>query len=89
MGNMLRRTGHLSFEEYVFDSLQVGLGVYADRVELRGGDVDVEAVFEEAELFEALGLFEDAVWQGGETVATRPCGRRRGRCASSTVRERV
>ena len=30
--------------------------------------MDGDSVFEEAELFEALGLFEEAVGQGGEAV---------------------
>jgi len=48
--------------------LEVGFGVYAYGVEVGGGYVEGEAVFEKAELFEALGLFEGAVGQGGEEV---------------------
>lgn len=47
---------------------EVGFGVYADGVELGGSDVDAKAVLEEAELFEALGLFEGAVGQGWELL---------------------
>ena len=48
--------------------MEVGFGVYAYGVEVGGGYVDVEAVFEEAELFEALGDFEGSVGEGGELV---------------------
>jgi hypothetical protein len=58
----------LAVEEEGFDSLEVGFGVYADGVEVGGGDVDGDAVFEEAELFEALGVFEGAVGEGGEDL---------------------
>ena len=40
--------------------MEVFFGVDADGVEVGRFDVDVDAVFEEAELFEAFGLFEDA-----------------------------
>jgi hypothetical protein len=43
-----------------FYALQVFFGVDADGVELGGLYVDGDVVFEEAELFEALGLFEKA-----------------------------
>ena len=49
-----------------FDAGEVGFGVDADGVEGGGGDVDVDAVFEEAKLFEAFGVLEGAVGQGGE-----------------------
>jgi hypothetical protein len=48
--------------------VQVFFGVDADGVEFGGFDVDVDAVFEEAELLEALGLFECAGRQGGEAL---------------------
>ena len=40
---------------------EVFFGVYADGVEGGGFDVDGDLVFEEAELFEAFGVFERAV----------------------------
>ena len=43
-----------------FDAVYVFFGVDAYCVEGGGFDVDVDVVFEEAELFEALGLFESA-----------------------------
>ena len=48
--------------------MEVFFGVDADGVEVGGFDVDVDAVFEEAELFEALGLFEGAGGESGEAV---------------------
>ncbi len=48
--------------------MEVFFGVDADGVEVGGLDVDGDAVFEEAELFEALGVFERAVGQGGEAL---------------------
>jgi len=51
-----------------FDVAEVFFGVDADGVEVGGLDVEVDAVFEETELFQALGLFEDAVGQGGELL---------------------
>jgi hypothetical protein len=51
-----------------FDEGEVGFGVDADGVVVGGGDVDGDVVFEEAELFEALGLFEEAGREGGEEV---------------------
>jgi len=48
--------------------VEVFFGVDADGVEVGGFDVDVDAVFQEAELFEALGLFEGAGGQGGEAL---------------------
>ena len=48
--------------------MEVFFGVYADSVEAGGFDMDVDAVFEEAELFEALGLFEGAGGQSGEAL---------------------
>ena len=48
--------------------MEVFFGVDAYGVEVSGFDVDVDAVFEEAELFEALGLFEGARGQGGEAL---------------------
>ncbi len=49
-----------SAAEEGFDAVEVFFGVDAYGVEVGGFDVDVDAVFEEAELLEALGLFEDA-----------------------------
>ena len=43
-----------------FDLFEVFFGVYAYGVVVGGFDVDGDVVFEEAELFEALGLFEGA-----------------------------
>ncbi len=43
-----------------FYAVEVGFGVDADGVVGGFGDVDVDVVFEQAELFEALGLFEGA-----------------------------
>ncbi len=55
-----------SAAEEGFDAVEVFFGVDAYGVEVGGFDVDVDAVFEEAELLEALGLFEGAGGQGGE-----------------------
>ena len=54
-----------------FDAAEVFFGVDTDGVEASGFDVDVDVVFEEAELFEALGLFEGADGQGGEALERR------------------
>jgi hypothetical protein len=51
--------------------MQVFFGVDADGVEVGGFDVDVNAVFEEAELFEAFYLFEGARRKGGEVLEGR------------------
>ena len=51
-----------------FYAVDVFLGVHAYGVEGGGLDVDVDAVFEEAELLEALGLFEGAGGKGGEAL---------------------
>ncbi len=51
-----------------FDFLEVIFRVDADGVVFGGFDVEVDAVFEIAELFESLGLFEFAGGQGGEAV---------------------
>jgi hypothetical protein len=51
-----------------FDAVKVFFGVDADGVEVGEFDVDVDFVFEEAELFEAFGVFESAVGEGGEAV---------------------
>jgi hypothetical protein len=48
--------------------VEVFFGVDSDGVVFGGLDVDGDVVFEEAELFEALGLFEEAGGQGGETL---------------------
>jgi hypothetical protein len=40
--------------------VEIFFGVDADGVEGGGFDVDVDVVFEEAELFEAFGLLKDA-----------------------------
>jgi hypothetical protein len=48
--------------------LEVFFGVYAYGVVVGGFDVDVDVVFEEAELFEAFGLFEGAGGEGGKTL---------------------
>ena len=50
----------------MLNAAEVGFGIDADGVVGSGFDVDVDAVFEEAQLFEAFGLFECAVRQGGE-----------------------
>jgi len=47
---------------------EVGLGVDADGVVAGGFDVDGDVVLEEAELFEALGAFEEAGREGGEEI---------------------
>ena len=62
------RLGLGLFAEEGFDEGEVGFGVDADGVVVGGGDVDGDVVFEEAELFEALGLFEEAGREGGEEV---------------------
>ena len=51
-----------------FDLLEVIFGVDADGVEVGGFDVQADAVFEIAELFEPLGLLEFTGGQGGEAV---------------------
>jgi hypothetical protein len=51
--------------------MEVFFGVDADGVEVGGLDVDVDVVFEEAELLEALGLFEGAGGKGGEALEGR------------------
>jgi hypothetical protein len=58
--------------EQGFDAVEVFFGVNADGVEVGGFNVDVDAVFEEAELFEALGLFECAGGEGGKTLERVP-----------------
>src|ERR1039458_8232423 len=63
-----RQKDKLAAEEDGLDEAEVGLGVDADGVEIGGLDVDGEAVFEEAELFEALGALQPAGGQGGEAV---------------------
>ena len=50
----------LTVEKEGFDAVEVFFGVDAYGVEVGGFDVDGDVVFDEAELFEALGLFEDA-----------------------------
>ena len=55
-----------SAAEEGFDAAEVFFGVDTDGVEVGGFDVDVDAVFEEAELFETFALFEDAGGQSGE-----------------------
>jgi hypothetical protein len=56
----------LFVQEEGFYALQVLFGVDSYGVEVGGLDVDGDVVFEEAELFEAFGLFEEAWGQGGE-----------------------
>ena len=51
-----------------FDAVKVFFGVDADGVVVGGLDVDVEAVFEEPELLQALGAFEWAGRQGREAL---------------------
>jgi hypothetical protein len=51
-----------------FDAVEVFFGVDADGVEVGGFDVNGDAVFEEAQLFQALGMFESAGGQGGEAL---------------------
>ena len=53
------------------DAVEVFFGVDADGVEGSGLGVDVDSVFEKAELFEALGLFQGAGGQGGEALEGR------------------
>ena len=48
--------------------MEVFFGVDADGVEVGGLDVDVYAVFEEAELFETFGLFKEAGRESGEAL---------------------
>ena len=48
--------------------MEVFFGVYADGVEVGGFDVDVDAVFEEAELLQALSALELAGRQRGEEM---------------------
>ena len=55
-------------EEELFGEEEVGFGIDADGVEFGGFDVEVEAVFEEAELFEAFGAFEDAGGRVGKRL---------------------
>jgi hypothetical protein len=55
-------------EEELLDEVEVGFGVDADGVVVGGLDVEVEAVFEEAELFESLGALELAGGQRGEEI---------------------
>src|SRR5947208_34072 len=62
------KSRELSVTEKSFDAVEVFFGVNTDGVECGGLDVDVDAVFEEAELFEALRLFEGAGRQGGEAL---------------------
>jgi hypothetical protein len=47
-------------------ALEIFFGIDSDGVEFGGLDVDGDVVFEEAELFEAFDLFEEAWWEGGE-----------------------
>ena len=58
----------LTVEEEGFYAVEIFFGVDAYGVEGGGFDVNVDVVFEEAELFEALDLFEGAWGQGGESV---------------------
>jgi hypothetical protein len=51
--------------------VEVFFSVDADGVVVGGFDVDVDVVFEEAELLEALGLFEGAGRQGWEALERR------------------
>jgi hypothetical protein len=51
-----------------FDAVEVLFGIDADGVVLGGGDVEGEAVFEEAELLETLGALEGAGRELGEAV---------------------
>jgi hypothetical protein len=48
--------------------LEIFFGVYAYGVVVGGFDVDVDSIFQEAELFEALGLFECARGEAEEAV---------------------
>ena len=49
-----------SAQEQGFDAVEVFIGVDSDGVVFSGLDVNGDVVFKEAELFEALGLFEEA-----------------------------
>ena len=62
---MRRSLGRL---EESFDFLEVFFGVYAYGVVVGGFDVDVDVVFEDAELFEPLGVLEGAGGKGGEAL---------------------
>ncbi len=62
------RCGLLTEEEEEFDGAEVFLGVDADGVDPGGLDVDGDAVFEEAELFQAFGAFQFAWEQTGEAL---------------------
>jgi len=55
-------------EEDLFDAEEVFFGIDADGVVRGGGDVDGDAVFEEAQLFEALGELERAGWERVEAA---------------------
>src|ERR1035441_9135130 len=55
-------------EQELFDEAEIGLGVDSDGVVVRGLDVQVQAVFEAAELLEAFGALEPACRQGREEV---------------------
>ena len=65
---ILGAVGLLAGAEEGFDAVEVLFGVDTDGVVLGGGDVEIEAVFEEAELLEALGKFEGAGGKLGEAV---------------------
>ena len=67
-GNSLSSRWQSAIVKDGFDAVEVFFGVDAYGVVRGGFDVDVDVVFEEAELFEALGLFESAWGQGGESV---------------------
>ncbi len=54
--------------EESFDAVEVFFCVDSNGVEVGGLDVDVDAIFKEAELLEALGLFKGAGGQGGEAL---------------------
>ncbi len=53
----LRARSSRGFAKDSFDAEEIGLGVDADGVVVGFGDVEGKVVFEEAELFEALGFF--------------------------------
>jgi hypothetical protein len=61
----------LSLAEDGFDAGEVFFGVDADGVVWGFGDVEGDAVFEQAELLQALGLFERAGSERGEAGQRR------------------
>jgi hypothetical protein len=65
---LLRWRSNLSISQNLFDALQVFFGVYADGVAGGLAYVDGDAVFEQAQLLEALDLLERRGGEGGELL---------------------